>query len=69
MKKYGYISVVPDSNNSFYRVRNGEMGLVEGVEIAKKVNEWIDEDKEKEQNVQLLLSLMCLARLTVIMKS
>lgn len=54
-KEYGYISVVPDSNNPFYRVRNGEMGLVEGFAIAKKVNEWIEEDKEKEHKRPIIL--------------
>ena len=39
-----FIAVVPDRNNRFPRVRNGEVGLVEGWEIAKAVQEIIAQD-------------------------
>jgi len=52
---YAYISVVPDSNNPFYRVRHGEMGLVEGFAVAKKVNEWVKEDEEKDTKRPIIL--------------
>lgn len=39
-----YISVVPDSNNPFVRAKNGEVGLLEGWNIAKAVNDIIVND-------------------------
>jgi malonate decarboxylase beta subunit len=39
-----YIAVVPDSSNPYPRVRNGEVGLVEGWTIARYVREAIEED-------------------------
>lgn len=52
---YGYICVVPEADNPFYRVRKGEMGLVEGFAVAKKVNEWIKEDETKEVKRPIIL--------------
>ena len=52
---YGYISVVTKSDNPFYRVRNGEMGLVEVFSVAKKVNEWIKEDETKQVKRPIIL--------------
>jgi malonate decarboxylase gamma subunit len=43
-----YIAVVPDENNRFPRARNGEVGLVEGWEIARAVDEIIVADQEIE---------------------
>lgn len=39
-----YIAVVPDPDNRFPRVRNGEVGLVEGWQLAHAVREVIDAD-------------------------
>lgn len=39
-----YIAVVPDPENRFPRVRNGEIGLVEGWQLARAVQEVIDAD-------------------------
>ncbi|MGO4731114.1 biotin-independent malonate decarboxylase subunit beta [Paenibacillus sp. 2KB_22] len=40
-----YISVVPNPHNRFPRVRNGEVGLEEGWEIAKRIRQVIEEDR------------------------
>jgi malonate decarboxylase gamma subunit len=39
-----YISVVKDADNRFPRVRNGEVGLVEGWSLARAVSEIIEAD-------------------------
>ena len=39
-----YIAVVPDPDNRFARARNGEIGLVEGWELARAVHEVIEAD-------------------------
>ncbi|MGZ9713267.1 biotin-independent malonate decarboxylase subunit gamma [Glaciimonas sp. GNP009] len=39
-----YIAVVPDPENRFPRVRNGEVGLVEGWQLGRAVQEVIDAD-------------------------
>ena len=44
-----YITVVPNSNSRFPRVRHGEVGLEEGWTIAKYVREAIKEDEGKEK--------------------
>ncbi len=41
-----YIAVVPDPDNRFPRVRNGEVGLVEGWQIARAVHEVMVTDRE-----------------------
>jgi malonate decarboxylase gamma subunit len=41
-----FISIVPDSENRFPRVRNGEIGLVEGWSLARAVHEVIDADRD-----------------------
>lgn len=41
-----YINVTQDSNNAFPRARNGEVGLLEGWNIAKAVNEVVERDKD-----------------------
>jgi malonate decarboxylase gamma subunit len=43
-----YIAVVPDPDNRFPRVRNGEVGLVEGWELARAVHEIIAADQNSE---------------------
>jgi malonate decarboxylase gamma subunit len=39
-----YIAVVPDANNSFVRARQGEVGLIEGWQLARAVQEVIAAD-------------------------
>lgn len=40
-----FIAVVPDSNNRFVRARNGEVGLTEGWQLARAVQEVIAADQ------------------------
>ncbi|MES2262458.1 MAG: biotin-independent malonate decarboxylase subunit gamma [Pseudomonadota bacterium] len=40
-----YIAVVPDAGNRFMRARNGEIGLVEGWQLARAVHEVIEADR------------------------
>ena len=40
-----FIAVVPDSNNRFVRARHGEVGLVEGWQLARAVQEVIAADQ------------------------
>ena len=40
-----YIAVVPDPDNRYPRARSGEIGLVEGWELARAVHEVIDADR------------------------
>lgn len=40
-----FLSIVPDSDNRFPRVRNGEIGLVEGWSLARAVHEAMDADR------------------------
>jgi malonate decarboxylase beta subunit len=46
-----YISVIPNTNNRFYRARNGEVGLDEGWTIARYVRQAIEEDKDGKRRV------------------
>ena len=39
-----YIAVLPDTHNRFPRVRNGEVGLVEGWALARAVSELVAQD-------------------------
>ena len=41
-----YIAVVPDPDNRFPRARNGEVGLVEGWQLARAVQELIATDRD-----------------------
>ncbi|MED4226496.1 biotin-independent malonate decarboxylase subunit beta [Neobacillus cucumis] len=43
-----YISIVPDPNHKFPRVRNGEVGLLEGWTVAQIVRDVIQQDENKE---------------------
>lgn len=40
-------SIVPDPKNPMYRVRNGEVGLVEGFRMGQILNHIYEEDKDK----------------------
>lgn len=42
-----YIAVVPDPANRFPRARSGEVGLVEGWELARAVREAVDADRSR----------------------
>jgi malonate decarboxylase gamma subunit len=41
-----YIAVVPDAANRFPRARNGEVGLVEGWQLARAVQEVVELDRD-----------------------
>jgi len=43
-----YISIVPNPNHKFPRVRNGEVGLLEGWTVAQVVRDVIQQDENKE---------------------
>jgi malonate decarboxylase gamma subunit len=49
-----FIAVVPDQNNRFPRVRNGEIGLVEGWEIAKAVQEIVAHDSDSSSKTAIV---------------
>lgn len=44
----GYITIVPDKDNAYYRVRRGEVGLVEGFTVASVIEQWILEDQDQD---------------------
>ncbi|WP_426399391.1 biotin-independent malonate decarboxylase subunit gamma [Ralstonia sp. R-29] len=44
-----YIAVVPDAENRFPRARNGEVGLVEGWQLARAVRDVMAADASSEQ--------------------
>ena len=50
-----FIAVVPDEQNPFQRVQNGEVGLLEGWTIAKYVWEVIEDDSDKEVKRPIIL--------------
>ncbi len=50
-----YLAIVPDENNRFPRVRNGEVGLQEGFLVAKIVNKVVEEDQDKKEKRPLVL--------------
>lgn len=43
-----FIAVVPDPDNRFPRVRDGEVGLVEGWEIARAVRELVEAERDQD---------------------
>jgi malonate decarboxylase gamma subunit len=43
-----YIAVVPEARNRFPRARAGEIGLIEGWELARAVHEVIDADRDND---------------------
>ncbi len=49
-----YISVIPDPDNRFPRVRNGEVGLVEGWEIARAVQQQIHADRDNSEKTPIV---------------
>lgn len=40
-----FITVVPDQGNKFYRARNGEVGLLEGLTLGKYISDAVKEDE------------------------
>lgn len=42
-----YIAVVPDADNRFPRAQNGEVGLIEGWQLARAVQELVAEDRDR----------------------
>ncbi|QRX82790.1 biotin-independent malonate decarboxylase subunit gamma [Glaciimonas sp. PAMC28666] len=49
-----YIAVVPDPENRFPRVRNGEIGLVEGWQLGRAVQEVIDADSGSDTKTPIV---------------
>lgn len=49
-----FIAVVPDQDNRYPRVRNGEVGLVEGWEIARAVQEVIARDRDGDNKTAIV---------------
>lgn len=49
-----YIAVVTDKNNQFPRARNGEVGLLEGWNLAKAVNEIVAKDKGSKNKTAIV---------------
>jgi len=49
-----FIAVVPDPHNRFPRARNGEIGLVEGWEIARAVREVIATDQHHKDRTPII---------------
>ncbi|WP_370446436.1 biotin-independent malonate decarboxylase subunit gamma [Glaciimonas sp. PCH181] len=49
-----YIAVVPDPENRFPRARNGEVGLVEGWQLARAVQEVIDADQYSDNKTPIV---------------
>ncbi|WP_342418763.1 biotin-independent malonate decarboxylase subunit beta [Paenibacillus sp. FSL H8-0168] len=43
-----YIAIVPDASNRFPRVRNGEVGMLEGWTVAQIIRDAIRQDEKKE---------------------
>lgn len=54
-----FVSVVPDEGNKFYRARNGEVGLLEGLAIGKYVSDAVKEDESKavKRNIVCLIDV------------
>lgn len=49
-----FISVVPDSDNRFPRVRNGEVGLIEGWQLARAVRDVVTQDAEQARKTVIV---------------
>ncbi|MEC0234208.1 biotin-independent malonate decarboxylase subunit beta [Paenibacillus kribbensis] len=43
-----YVAIVPDASNRFPRVRNGEVGMLEGWTVAQVIKDAIRQDEKKE---------------------
>ena len=50
-----YIAIVPDADNDFPRVRNGEVGLQEGFAVASVINKVVAEDQDKATKRPIIL--------------
>lgn len=50
-----FIAIVPDDDNKFPRVREGEVGLQEGFAVASIVNQIVAEDKDKDVKRPIVL--------------
>jgi malonate decarboxylase gamma subunit len=49
-----YIAVVPDPENRFPRARSGEVGLDEGWQLARAVQELVDADRERDDKTPIV---------------
>ncbi|SFC73345.1 malonate decarboxylase gamma subunit [Collimonas sp. OK412] len=49
-----YIAVAPDPGNRFPRVRNGEVGLVEGWQLARAVQELVAADRDSKTKTPIV---------------
>jgi malonate decarboxylase gamma subunit len=43
-----FIAIVPDSDNRFPRARNGEVGLIEGWQVARAVQELVAAERDRQ---------------------
>ena len=50
-----YVAIVPDAENDFPRVRDGEVGLQEGFAVASVINKVVAEDKDKDVKRPIIL--------------
>ena len=50
-----YVAIVPDADNKFPRVRNGEVGLQEGFAVASVINKVVAEDQDKDVKRPIIL--------------
>ncbi|VVD79911.1 Malonyl-S-ACP:biotin-protein carboxyltransferase MADD [Pandoraea eparura] len=49
-----FIAVVPDANNRFPRARHGEVGLIEGWQLARAVRDVIARDRDTERKCAIV---------------
>jgi len=49
-----YIAVVPDPGSRFHRARHGEVGLVEGWELARAIDQVVTRDSQQESKTVLV---------------
>lgn len=49
-----FIAVVPDPDNRFPRARNGEVGLIEGWQIARAVQELVTVEQERQRKSAII---------------
>ncbi|WP_017235505.1 biotin-independent malonate decarboxylase subunit gamma [Pandoraea sp. B-6] len=49
-----YIAVIPDENNRFPRARHGEVGLIEGWQLARAVRDVIARDRDRESKAAIV---------------
>lgn len=53
-QKARFIAVVTDENNAFPRARNGEVGLLEGWNLAKAISEVVAQDKNSANKTAII---------------